>query len=284
MADRESSSDRLIIYGTPSSQPARSVYWTCLIKRLPFELRMYGDWSKLYEPEFLNLNPSGQVPTIVDGEFALYEMPAILVYLCEKHGWQDLLPGVVETRGRIHQYLHSHHSLARIATMALMAPHVTKAFSGEFWAGQAKASQGPIRGQMPIAGGDPADVLAQGRETLARVADLIERSYFRSGTPFLCDTPGATIADIACYGELAQLTWARLFDFRDFPKLTRWLEEMAKLPAHDAAHRYNFALGDIASEDNTWERYQSAIAACLEGLEGPGVTVQVIGARVPGSA
>ena len=62
---------------------------------------MYGDWSKLYEPEFLNLNPSGQVPTIVDGEFALYEMPAILVYLCEKHGWQDLLPGDVETRGRI---------------------------------------------------------------------------------------------------------------------------------------------------------------------------------------
>ena len=31
--------ETLVLYGVPASQPSRAVYWTCLMRGLPFELR-----------------------------------------------------------------------------------------------------------------------------------------------------------------------------------------------------------------------------------------------------
>ena len=75
----------LIVYGTPPSQPTRAVYWTCLLRGLPFELRLL-DFGRLRQPEFTRLNPKAQVPTIDDGGFALYEMPAILERAVDAYG------------------------------------------------------------------------------------------------------------------------------------------------------------------------------------------------------
>lgn len=36
-------------------------------------------------PEFMKLNPRGQVPVLVDDDFVIREGAAILIYLCEKH-------------------------------------------------------------------------------------------------------------------------------------------------------------------------------------------------------
>jgi glutathione S-transferase len=55
------------------------------------------DSGAQFAPEYLALNPNGRVPTLVDGDFVLWESGAILTHLAERH-WPEGLgrPG----RGR----------------------------------------------------------------------------------------------------------------------------------------------------------------------------------------
>jgi len=256
----------LVVYGFPPSQPSRAVYWTCLLKGLPFELRA-PDFLRMRSPEFACLNPKQQVPVLVDGDFSLYEMPAILIYLCDKHGWSDLYPRDVEARALVHQYLHFHHSSTRLATFKLMAPHVTIAFGGIGDGGMDLILSESIRIAM-----QSSNVLEEGRGVVRRIAGMIESSYL-SDSPFLCGMHCPSIADIACYEELAQLRWAQLFDFEEFPRVDHWLQAMARLPAHDSVHRYNTALGDILTQPITLERFIEANAVGLAALAELGVPI-----------
>ena len=52
-------------------------------------------------PEFLALNPNGQVPVLVDGDFSMWESNAILVYLAERYGMGVLLSDDIRTRAPV---------------------------------------------------------------------------------------------------------------------------------------------------------------------------------------
>ncbi|MFP2907065.1 glutathione S-transferase family protein [Pyxidicoccus sp. 3LFB2] len=58
------------------------------------------------QPEFLRINPNGRIPAIVDraeGDFAVFESGAILLYLAEKTG--KLMPTEAKGRSRVIQWL-----------------------------------------------------------------------------------------------------------------------------------------------------------------------------------
>jgi glutathione S-transferase len=89
---------RTLHYG--SGSPFAWKIWLALEhKQLPYDLKVIqfdrGD-HKL--PEFLQLNPRGKVPVLVDGDHVLWESSAILEYLEEKYPERPLLPGAPEAR------------------------------------------------------------------------------------------------------------------------------------------------------------------------------------------
>src|SRR5215471_15851960 len=68
--------------------------------------RIALDKKEQKEPWYLKLNPNGRIPTIVDhdnGDFAVFESGAILIYLAEKA--RRLMPADVKGRSLVIQWL-----------------------------------------------------------------------------------------------------------------------------------------------------------------------------------
>ena len=75
---------------------------------LPYEVRAIRlQEGEQKEPGYEKLNPNGRIPTIVDrdeGDFAVFESGAILIYLAEKTQ-SPLLPREPKQRSRVIQWL-----------------------------------------------------------------------------------------------------------------------------------------------------------------------------------
>ncbi len=56
-------------------------------------------------PEFLKLNPRGQVPVLVDGKHVFWDSTACLVYLARKYGGEQWLPTDAESLAEVQQWL-----------------------------------------------------------------------------------------------------------------------------------------------------------------------------------
>ncbi|WP_437819148.1 glutathione S-transferase family protein [Sorangium sp. So ce1078] len=88
--------------------PTRSirVRWTLQELGVNFEAipvnLMAGEHRR---PEFLEINPAGKVPALVDGDLVLTESVAIVLYLAEKYPDKGLLPGDLRGRAEVNRWL-----------------------------------------------------------------------------------------------------------------------------------------------------------------------------------
>src|SRR5580698_5747187 len=57
------------------------------------------------KPEFLQVNPAGKLPVLVDGDLVLTESVAIVLYLAEKSPSGGFLPSGLEARAHVYKWL-----------------------------------------------------------------------------------------------------------------------------------------------------------------------------------
>lgn len=96
----------LVFYYGSGSPFAWKVWLALEHKQVPYELRVLSfDRGDLRTPDFLTVNPRGQVPAIVDNGFALWESHAIVEYLEEQYPQRALLPSDPKGRATVRRLM-----------------------------------------------------------------------------------------------------------------------------------------------------------------------------------
>ncbi len=94
----------ITLYGIEWSR-AKYVLFTLTELNLDFQhvkINPFGE--EKHAPEYLKLNPLGQVPTLVDGDFVLTEAMAINFYLARKYGVEKLWVDRLEDEALLYKW------------------------------------------------------------------------------------------------------------------------------------------------------------------------------------
>ncbi len=198
----------LRILGRANSFNVRKVLWLCDEIGLPFEREDYGrGFRPTSTPEFLKLNPVGQVPCVIDDGLVMRESHAILSYLAAKHRALSLYPEDLAKRQQIE------------AWMDWIAYDVTHSMRGAFLGGQLK--EPPWNNEWFV---------AQGRKDLTAQMKLLDEQLSANG-PYLLGSE-FTLADIPM--GLVVNRWFSLADLErpPYPAVASYYELLTKRPAY----------------------------------------------------
>ena len=198
----------LKILGRANSFNVRKVLWLCDEIGLPFERQDYGRGVRpTNTPEFLKLNPTGQVPCVIDDGLVMRESHAIVRYLAAKHGATGLYPADLGRRQKIE------------AWMDWVAYDVTHSLRGAFLGGQLK--EPPWNNEWFV---------AQGRKDLTGQMKLLDEHLAANG-PYLLGQD-FTLADIPA--GLVVNRWFSLVRFErpEYPCVARYYDLLAERPAY----------------------------------------------------
>ncbi|MBV1858745.1 MAG: glutathione S-transferase family protein [Nannocystaceae bacterium] len=158
---------------------------------------MAGEHRK---PDFLALNPLGQVPVLVDGETVVRDSTAILVYLALSH----------DPEGRW---------LPRDPGLAAHVQSWLSVSSRELWAGPGAARRVKLFAAE-------LDYDAAVSTTNAALGSLFEPHL--TAQKWLVG-PGPTIADIACYSYI-RIAPEGGVSLEPYPSVRAWLQRLEALP------------------------------------------------------
>lgn len=151
-------------------------------------------------PEFLQLNPLGEIPVLKDGNLVLRDSQAILVYLARKYGSESWYPQDAEGMARIQQWLSTAAN---------------------------EIARGPNDARLNCLFGIDLDLcVAQNKaERILAILDkhLQDRSWLELERP--------TIADIACYPYVALSSQGKV-SLDPYPAIVAWCDRFLKLPGY----------------------------------------------------
>jgi glutathione S-transferase len=203
----------LVLYDNPASSNALKVRFLLEELGLPYERRMVP-FSYPRPAEYLDVNPVGGIPALVDDGFVLAESQAILRYLTDREGRADLYPTVPRDRARVDEFLD------RFAT----------GFRPAFFRHERRAlGYSPEKGGWDAVPRDPDGAARVEREiqpALALLDSLVEPAGSVLGR--------FTIADCAVAPVLHRTTHTGL-DLTPHPRLHALREALMRRPAFAAA-------------------------------------------------
>jgi glutathione S-transferase len=87
------------VVGSPNCRKVQAV-----INHLDIEIEIeYHDFfaGELQSPGYLSINPNAMVPVLTDGALTLWESNAIMQYLADKHGGDELFPRDPQRRAEV---------------------------------------------------------------------------------------------------------------------------------------------------------------------------------------
>ncbi|KQX22487.1 glutathione S-transferase family protein [Variovorax sp. Root434] len=205
------------LYGSAISGHVHRVRLFLAMLGLPFE-NIEIDMRKRENrtPEFLARNPFGQVPVIEDGELALADSNAILVYLNERYAPD---PARWMPRDPV--------GAARVQRWFSVA-------AGPLAYGPAAARVIALFGRDT----DPAETVARSHALLSVMEMHLQQQPFLAG-------PDATLADIANYAYVAHAPEGSV-SIDAYPNVRGWLERVEALPGFVPMVRTPVGLGAVA--------------------------------------
>jgi glutathione S-transferase len=95
----------LKLLGRKTSGNVQKVLWLLEEMGAPYQREDYGrQFGNTQTDAYLGLNPTGKVPTIVDGDVVVWESNTILRYLCNTRG-SPLYPGDPSRRSHVERWM-----------------------------------------------------------------------------------------------------------------------------------------------------------------------------------
>jgi glutathione S-transferase len=158
-------------------------------------------------PEFLKLNPQGKVPTLVDGDFALWESNAIIQYLAALQPATPLYPDDVRVRADIARWQFWEASNWAPACMVYVYENVLKPMLK--------------RGEP-----DPEE-LRKAAEKFHRFGKVLD-GHLESRAWLVGD--GLTLADISVAVSFMYAGPGQ-YPLEGYAHIARWLDQVKALPA-----------------------------------------------------
>ncbi len=147
---------------------------------------------------FLQLNPLGQVPVLIDGDVVIRDSQAILVYLARRYGGEDWLPIEAEAMAKVGQWLST---AANEIQQGIAAARLHFIFNAKI--------------DLDLA-------QSKAYKVLQVIDDRTSWQNWLEG-----DRP--TIADIACFPYIALAADGKIV-LEEYPNVIAWINRIKELP------------------------------------------------------